>query len=193
MNAGSQAEVLESEYLLREKEMVVRKDQFHVPGTQIHTAACVLEYPDWVNAFAVTRDSQVIFVRQYRHAAAAMTLEIPAGWVEPHDQHPEAAIRRELREETGYIFDQIIPLISVSPNPGTHNNQIHCFLALGGADTGSNALDPDEKIELALLSLTEVEHLVASGTLIGNVHLTCIFYALMELGRLQWSASAHAD
>jgi 8-oxo-dGTP pyrophosphatase MutT (NUDIX family) len=180
-----------SEYVLRERDMIVRKDRVQGVNQQAPRSACVLEYPDWVSAFAVTAASEALFVRQYRPGTRESGLEIPGGWVKPEDQDAEAAIRRELREETGYLFNEITPLISVSPNPATHNNRLHCFLATGGEAVGELQLDADETIELERIALADIPRLIDSAALLNNGHLTCVFHALLRLGLLSWTHAGH--
>jgi ADP-ribose pyrophosphatase len=182
--------LIESEYVLRERDMLVRKDWLHDTNGQPPRSACVLEYPDWVSAFALTRDGEALFVRQYRNGTRQHALEIPGGWMKPDDVNAEAAIRRELREETGYAFDAITPLIGVSPNPATHANKLHCFLATGGERIGQLQPDADEQIDLERLPLSRVKSLLSSGALLNNGHLTCVFYALMHLGLLGWTQAS---
>ncbi|MBW7961888.1 NUDIX hydrolase [Bradyrhizobium sp. BR 10261] len=57
--------------------------------------------PDYVAVLAVTPDSRVPLVRQYRPAIQRFSLELPAGIVDP-DEDPLETARRELLEETGY-------------------------------------------------------------------------------------------
>ncbi|HET7333232.1 NUDIX hydrolase [Dyella sp.] len=180
-------EMIKSEYVLRETDMVVRKDLLRVSGGSAGHSACVLEYPDWVSAFALTENSDVIFVRQYRHGLRKETLEIPGGWKKPEDKDVEAAISRELCEETGYTFERFSLLACISPNPATHSNQLHCFLATGGRRSAAPKFDEDERIEIVLLSLGQVKSLLASGSLLNNGHLTCVFHALMKLGMIGWT------
>ncbi|QBR01324.1 NUDIX hydrolase [Paraburkholderia pallida] len=186
MNGGAPTMLIASDYVLREHDMVVRKDWLRVDEAQPPRSACVLEYPDWVSAFAQTREGDVLFVRQYRNGTRESGLEIPGGWMRPEDGGPEAAIRRELREETGYGFEALTPLVSVSPNPATHANRLHCFLATGGERLGAPLPDADEQIDIERLPLERVCALLTSGGLLNNGHLTCVFYALMRLGVLGW-------
>lgn len=64
-------------------------------------------------------DDQIIFVRQYRPTIKETQYELPAGIVDEHDgasHEPvdpadyRAAGRRELREETGYVADEVVVL-----------------------------------------------------------------------------------
>lgn len=180
--------LIASEYVLRERDMVVRKDWLRNDDEALSPrSACILEYPDWVSAFALTREGNALFVRQYRNGTREHGLEIPGGWVKPDDANNDAAIRRELYEETGYVFDSVTPLVSVSPNPSTHANRLHCFLAVGGVHAGNQQPDADEQIDLEHLSLNDVRSLLSTGALLNNGHLTCVFYALIHLGMLDWT------
>lgn len=49
----------------------------------------------------MTRDGDVVMVRQFRRSLERETLEVPAGGLEPGET-PLNAARREVREETGY-------------------------------------------------------------------------------------------
>ena len=61
-----------------------------------------LESPDWVSVVALTDAEELVLVRLYRHGLRALSLELPAGAVDPGDADPLAAGRRELLEETGH-------------------------------------------------------------------------------------------
>lgn len=141
------------------------------------------EFPTWVTAVAITRDGKVIMERQYRHALGEVCLEIPGGCVDDSDPDLESAIRRELLEETGYVFDQVEYLGKISANPSTNNNLMHMFLATGGQRQGAQQLDHNEEIDLELISLDELQALLDNNGIIQAMHASCIFYALKKLGR----------
>jgi ADP-ribose pyrophosphatase len=86
-------------------------------------------------------------VRQYRHAAGIVSLEIPGGVIDG-DEEPAAAMRRELLEETGYQFDDIELISTVYANPSTANNHTYCYLAKGGIKVQEQALDEHEELWL---------------------------------------------
>src|SRR6201996_7621465 len=95
-----------STYLHKGPWATLRSDKCEMPDGRIVDTYYVLEYPNWVNAVAITEEGKVLMVRQYRHAAGIVSLEIPGGVIDG-DEAPEAAMRRELLEETGYQFDKM--------------------------------------------------------------------------------------
>ena len=114
-------EILSSEYLYRYDWFTARKDRCMTKEGKIIDPYFVLEYPDWVNAMALTEDNKVIIVRQYRHAYGETILEIPGGVLDSTDASPEEGMRRELLEETGYSFRVVEYLGKISSNPSTNN------------------------------------------------------------------------
>ena len=151
-----------------------------MPSGHIVEDYYVLEYPDWVNAVAVTEDNKIIMVYQYRHAAQIVSLEIPGGVIEPGEL-PHEGLQRELLEETGYLFNNFELLCSVYANPSTANNQTHCYLARGGKKIQEQSLDEQEEIIVETFTIDEVKTLLAENKIAQALHCTGLFYALMRL------------
>ena len=62
----------------------------------------VLEAPGWVNIIPLTREREVVLVRQYRHGISGFTLEIPGGMIDPEDPNPADAARASLLDRDGF-------------------------------------------------------------------------------------------
>ena len=91
---------ISSEYVVKEPWMTVRKDKLMLPDGRIKDDYWSLEYPDWINVIAITKEGKYLFERQYRHGLGVVEWEIPAGVIEKGEE-PMAAAKRELMEETG--------------------------------------------------------------------------------------------
>jgi 8-oxo-dGTP pyrophosphatase MutT (NUDIX family) len=106
-----------------------------------------LQAPDWAQIVPVTRDGEIVMVRQYRHGAKDIVLEIPAGQVDPGERPAEAA-ERECLEETGYRARNAQLLIDVNPNPALFANRLHAYYALD--------VEPVDEIQNTVTEQTEV-------------------------------------
>jgi len=122
----------------------------------------VLETPSWVNVVPVTADGNVVLIRQFRHGIRDVTLEIPGGMIDDGES-PEAAAARELREETGYVAEELRLLARVLPNPAIHDNYCYLFVAEGCRNVGQPGLDPWEDIQVLERPLHDVPALIRSG------------------------------
>ncbi len=118
-------------------------------------AACIL---------ALDEDGNVLLVRQYRYAYGKTLLELPAGKMDPGEKDPEACIRRELSEETGYTADRVIPLGVMYPSPGYSGEGIYLFLA-AGTKKGIQHLDQGEFLQIETMPYKELLRACEDGTI----------------------------
>jgi 8-oxo-dGTP pyrophosphatase MutT (NUDIX family) len=119
----------------------------------------VLENTDWVNVIPITKDNQVVLIEQFRFGIEAVALEIPGGMVD-EGETPEDSARRELLEETGYSPGEIVYLGKSHPNPATHNNTLHHFLALNCEKTHDVTFDNTENVVTKLASVDDIPQLI---------------------------------
>ena len=157
--------LLSSEYLFRRPWLTARRDKVKLPDGRTIDEYYVLEYPTWVNVIAVTKDQQLVLVRQYRHALGCTSFEVVAGVAE-EGESPLQAAQRELFEETGYGNGHWSELMQLSANPGSMNNLTHCFLALDVEKISGQHLDASEDIEVYLFSKEEVHRMLRRGDFI---------------------------
>src|SRR5271168_38862 len=105
-------------------------------------------------------DPDIVFERQYRHAAGLTLLELPAGRVEPHEA-PLAAAKRELIEETGYRAKRWTLLTKYFASPGFLGEWMQIYLARDIRE-GTAAPEPDEHIEIFRMPLSEALGLITA-------------------------------
>lgn len=155
-------EVLKSEYLIKRPWLTARRDSVKLPNGTIHDEFYVLEYPDWVNVIAITKEGKFVMERQYRHGLQWTGFEICAGVCEPGEDPLESA-KRELYEETGYGGGTWTKLTTLSPNSSTVTNLCHSYLAVDVERIGEQHLEKTEDISVHLLSKDEVFALLTNN------------------------------
>jgi 8-oxo-dGTP pyrophosphatase MutT (NUDIX family) len=129
---------------------------------------------DWVQVIALTEESKLILVQQFRFGSEELSLETPGGFMEKNED-PATAALRELREETGYVPEKAHLLISVYPNPALQDNRLHIIVAENCQKIDRQHLDPNEEITcyaatlsecLAKIKSGEINHAIAVATLL---------------------------
>ena len=149
---------------------------FDVVRSMARDAAGVLRKPvvtmktsDWCNVIGVTAAGEVVLVRQFRFGVQSICLEVPGGVIDPGEA-PEAAARRELREETGYEAGELQLLSVLYPNPALAANRLYSFAAHNVVASANTAFDDLEELETVLVPQRELTALLDQGSI---THALC--------------------
>lgn len=121
----------------------------------------VVRHRGAVAIVALTDDGRICLVRQYRTALGRVTVEIPAGKLDPGEDPLDCA-RRELREETGMEAGRMAYLTTIATSGGFCDELIHLFMATGLTQAEA-APDADEFINVDLVDVSELVDAVLDG------------------------------
>ena len=141
------------------------------------------EYPflcldtiDWVNIIPLTKENEVVMIKQYRHGNEEITLEIPGGMTDREDKSPQESAIRELVEETGYMGNEVIKLGECSPNPAIFNNLLHVYLVKDVEKKYAQNLENTEDIEIVKIHINKIPDLIKSGEINHALVITAFYY-----------------
>jgi 8-oxo-dGTP pyrophosphatase MutT (NUDIX family) len=172
---------LSQETLIETPVFNVRRDRKRRDEPQTLKDFYVIESVDWVNVIPLTEDEDVILIELHRHGTDEPSLEIPGGMIDPEDPSPMAAGERELREETGYTSDPLLPLGVVHSNPALQNNRCYTFLAPNARLEGGPDPDEGESITVVKYPLAQVPELIRKARITHSLVIAGFFW--FYLGR----------
>lgn len=137
-------------------------NRIHVTLPNGHESARdVVRHRGAVAVVALTDDGRICLVRQYRTALDRVTVEIPAGKLDPGED-PLTCAKRELLEETGMVADRMAYLTTLATTPGFTDERIHLYMATG-LTFGPAHPDEDEFLNVDLVPLDELIDAVLDG------------------------------
>jgi ADP-ribose pyrophosphatase len=139
-----------------------------------------IDHPEASAVVPFVSDDEILMVRQYRYALGKETLEIPAGKMDPGET-PEACVRRELREETGYEAGEFTFLYTYAPAMGYSNELIHIYSARR-LRKKKTKVDEREISAVEKHSLKSLKEMMKKGLLEDGKTLLGLFFIGMEWG-----------
>jgi len=132
----------------------------------------------------------VVLVRQFRFPAYVnghddLMIEAAAGLLD--NLSPEARIRAEAEEETGYRLRDIRKVFEAFMSPGSVTEKLHFFVAEYEPDMriGSGGGNPDEgeDIEVLELSIDEALVMIGDGRIVDAKTIMLLQYAALKIFR----------
>jgi ADP-ribose pyrophosphatase len=156
----AEEETLSSRLVYQGRVVRLRVDTVRMPGGR-ETTREIVERDDCVAVVALDADGKLLLVRQFRKAVGKELLEIPAGGIDPGES-PEEAVKREMREETGYLPRKVEPLGGFYSAPGYATEYLYLYLATDLIPSQLFAEDT-EGISLVRVAPEEIPELISSG------------------------------
>jgi ADP-ribose pyrophosphatase len=155
-------ETLSSEIIYRGRAIGVRVDQVQMPGGRVTTRE-IVEHADCVAIIAIDDSNNLLLVNQFRKPVEKELLEIPAGGIEP-GENPADCVRREMREETGYLPRKVERLGGFYSTPGYCTEYLYLYLATDLVPSPLQAEDT-EGVQLKRVPPDEIIGLIESGVI----------------------------
>lgn len=176
--------VLQSEYIYKSPFGNLRIDRCSLPKGLIIDRYYVNEYPNWVSTVALTKDRELVLVKQYRHGAGDVFTEVPSGCIEQGEDGQTAAMR-ELREETGYGADTLPVLLGdYYANPANSDNRVQIYMIYEARPLYNRHQDAGEDIEVLKYSFDDIDRLIDQGVITSVLAVTAIRMAQRHDSRL---------
>lgn len=156
----------------------LREDIVRLPDGR-ETVYGVVTFGECVGVLPMLDERTVVLIRQYRYVQGDFFWEMPTGGVSPNESPVEAATR-ELREETGYSANNLIPLQSFQTSKSVCRETAHLFLGTG---LNGDPLQPDETefFRVEAFSLDKAVLMVKRGMIMDSMTVIAVYAALREL------------
>jgi len=151
---------LSSQLIYDGRAVRLRVDMVRVPGGG-ETTREIVEHSDCVAVIALDAEDNVLLVNQFRKPVEKELLEIPAGGIEPGED-AVATVRRELREEIGYLPRKVERLGGFYSTPGYCTEYLHLYLATDLVPSPLNAEDTDS-ISVVRVPVSQLRGMIAAG------------------------------
>ena len=135
-----------------------------------------------VTVLPITVEGDIVLIRQFRFPLGQSHLEAPAGCQEPmRHSSLEMTVHSELKEETGYEAESIIPMGKLSSSSGMTDEVVHAYIALNCRRmTDILDLDESEYIEPLVVSRHDfpsfIHQELASGRAVDPKMLSMMWY-----------------
>lgn len=97
---------------------------------------------------ALTGYNEFVMERQWRAAIESYVIQFPAGLMDIENESSDETARRELLEETGYMANRLVPILTAPTNPVLSPTTAHYYFASDVEYTGGENRDTGEDIDI---------------------------------------------
>lgn len=153
---------LSSQLIYAGRAIRLRVDKVRLPGGREKSRE-IVEHSDCVAIIALDAGDNVLLVNQFRKPVERELLEIPAGGIEPGEDAVDT-VRRELREEIGYLPQKVERLGGFYSTPGYCTEYLHLYLATDLMPSPLNAEDT-ESISVVRVPISQLRSMITSGAI----------------------------
>lgn len=184
-------EEIRTEHVVQDEWIDLRRTAYRFPDGRVSFPYYSYTRRDYVVVIALDEEGLVICVRQFRQGIRTVTTEFPAGGIErqeisgqpalrdedikghplPGAEDALRAARRELQEETGYVSDRWIHLITIPADATISDNYAYLYMAFQCRRVSGQHLDETEFVNVKMHTVREIDLLIREGGFQQAVHI----------------------
>lgn len=132
---------------------------------------------DYSTVVPFVSNKEILVIKSYRHLVDSVQIEVPSGYIDKGESPEEAAIR-ELKEETGYSAQDVVPIGDYTLDYSMFEQKGHLFVAYNLVKVGNQSLGIMEKIGLEKLGVKEIKQLLFEGKILNAASIVALYKAL---------------
>ena len=135
---------------------------------------------------ALTEEHELILEKNWRIPIESYVIQFPAGLTDREGESEEEAARRELLEETGYLANRLIPIVTTPECSVLTPTRVKHFLAPDVEYVGHERRDDLEKIEVLKVPISALPDFLLNlpGDTILELRVPGILWVLEKQGLL---------
>lgn len=153
----------------------IQKDKIEFENGLQANRELVVKHHEAAAVIAVDNEGMLLMVKQYRYGTGFEMLEIPAGLMDPNEDH-ETCAARELQEETGMKANKLTKLFDYYATPGYCTEKIVFYLAQD-LEPAEQHLDEDEFLTVHRVSIEDAVRMVENGEITDGKTIAAVFAA----------------
>ena len=155
----------------------VKEETVQLPNGEIISDYSIVEFRNVAMVFPLTKEKEVVMVRQYRHGVKKILLELPAGTYDKEKESPEKAASRELLEETGYKAATTVLLGEAYDYPTKDRHSIHIYFADDISYEPIEFHEATEEVEVVKVPFEKLDYYIENGEIAVTGTITAIHLA----------------
>jgi ADP-ribose pyrophosphatase len=130
---------------------------------------------------ALTPDNEVVIAKQFRVGPERYMMELPGGMVDAGEDSMDSA-KRELKEETGYVSDDVT-FLGTAYEDAYSNVERHYFLARNCQKTSAPELELGELIDVELISIEQLIYNAKHAAMTDSIAVLQAYDLLQDISK----------
>jgi ADP-ribose pyrophosphatase len=141
-----------------------------------------IEKMSGVTILPILPDNRIVLLKQFRYLCDKECWELPGGRANSNENLAYSA-QRELKEETGYDADEILPLFDTFSSPGISKEKVYIFCAKGLHSGKTNLEATESDVIVGFFTYDECMSKITNGEIVSAVDALAIAYMYIKEGK----------
>jgi 8-oxo-dGTP pyrophosphatase MutT (NUDIX family) len=155
----------------------LEKRIYELPCGKIVDDFYVTPLADVALVVPITKQGNVILVKQFKQGVDEITLEFPAGRKESHHDSMESVAMHELAEETGIQVSSVEYFALLAGFTTKASERVYCYFVRNAVISSKQNLYENEAIQVMLYTPRDLDQLIEQGKMLSALSIAAWYLA----------------